>query len=104
MTDRVGVEALGTRHEAQLSSGPIEYFDAGSGPPVLLLHGLMLDATFWRKVVPELCDRFRCLTPTLPLGSHRMPMRAAADLTPPGLAAIVAELLDNVGAGDVIVV
>ena len=101
---RVGVEALGERHEAQLSSGPIEYFDAGSGPPLLLLHGLMLDATFWRKVVPGLREQFRVLTPTLPLGGHRLPMRADADLTPPAIAALVAELLDSLDVDDVIVV
>lgn len=104
MAERVGVDALGERREAQLSSGPVEYFEAGSGPPMLLLHGLMLDATFWRKVVPGLRQGFRVLTPTLPLGGHRLPMRADADLSPPGLAAVVAELLDSLGVDEVVVV
>jgi pimeloyl-ACP methyl ester carboxylesterase len=101
---RVGVDALGDRHEASLSAGPVEYFVAGSGPTLLLLHGLSIDATFWRKVVPSLSEHFRCLTPTLPLGGHRLPMRADADLSPPAIAALVAELLEKVGADEIIVV
>ena len=41
----------------------------GDGPPVLFLHGALVDGTLWDPVV-ELLPDHRCLVPTLPLGSH----------------------------------
>jgi pimeloyl-ACP methyl ester carboxylesterase len=95
---------LGSRHEAALRSGRLEYYEAGSGEPIVLLHGLALSATFWRKVVPGLTDRYRCITPTLPLGGHRSAMAADADLTPPAVADLVVELLDAIGVDQAVVV
>jgi pimeloyl-ACP methyl ester carboxylesterase len=45
-------------------------------------------------VTPLLEDRFRCIIPDLPLGSHTVPMDPIADLSPPGLARIVAGFLE----------
>ncbi len=73
--------------EIELSAGIIEYEDTGgSGPIVVLLHGLAMDGSLWRKVVQELRNDHRCVVPTMPLGSHRRPMRADADLSPHGIA------------------
>jgi hypothetical protein len=47
-------------------------------------------ARSWRSFRPE----FRCLTLELPLGSHTLPMPEDADLTPHGLAYMIAEALD----------
>jgi pimeloyl-ACP methyl ester carboxylesterase len=59
---------------------------------VVFLHGLLTDHTLWRKVVPALGDGIEAVTPTLPLGSHTRPV-PEQDLTPPGLARLVADLL-----------
>jgi pimeloyl-ACP methyl ester carboxylesterase len=41
--------------EIELSAGTIEYEDTGgSGPVVVLLHGLVMDGSLWRHVVREL--------------------------------------------------
>ena len=81
-------------HEIDLSAGPIAYEDtAGPGPVVVLLHGLAMDGSVWSQVVQELRPDHRCLVPTMPLGSHRKPMRADADLSASGIAKLVAELL-----------
>ncbi len=86
-------------------NGPLEYEDSGgTGRPVVLLHGLALHAGFWRKVVPLLADAHRCVVPTLPLGGHSRPMPADADLTPPGLATLVADLLEQLDLRDVVLV
>ena len=86
------------RHE--LSTGPIDVTDVGSGPPVVLLHGYLLDGSFWDGVASRLADSgHRVLVPTLPLGSHRDPVRPGTDLTPPGLADLIAELLDRLAEG-----
>lgn len=81
--------------EVELSAGTIEYQDTGGkGPTLVFLHGLLMDSTLWRGVVAELTPEFRCVLPTLPLGSHKRPMRPDADLTIRGMVALVAEFLE----------
>jgi pimeloyl-ACP methyl ester carboxylesterase len=71
----------------ELTAGSFEYQDTGgSGPVVVLLHGLAMNGSLWRYVVSELGADHRCVIPTLPLGGHRQPMRADADLSPRGIA------------------
>ena len=87
--------------EAKLSQGTIRYRESGEGPPIVFVHGLLVDGRLWRKVTPLLEDSFRCIVPDLPLGSHSTPMDADADLSPPGLARIVADFLESLGLEDV---
>ncbi len=58
---------------------PVELFvrDRGSGPPILLLHGLGADHTLWNEVVPLLEGDFRALVPDL-RGHGRSPAPASA--------------------------
>jgi pimeloyl-ACP methyl ester carboxylesterase len=88
--------------QIELSSGPVEYTDTGgSGPVLVLLHGLMMDASLWDDVIADLSADHRCVAPTLPLGAHRRAMNADADLSLPGIAMLVAELLDRLDLRDV---
>ena len=43
-----------------------QYLEAGSGPPVLLLHGHEQSATSWRRVIPALARTHRVLALSLP--------------------------------------
>jgi pimeloyl-ACP methyl ester carboxylesterase len=79
--------------EIKLSQGTIHYREEGSGPPVLLVHGLLVNGTLWDRTLPRLAQSARCIVPDLPLGSHPRPMNPEADLSPPGLAAVLAELI-----------
>jgi pimeloyl-ACP methyl ester carboxylesterase len=90
--------------ETKLSQGTIQYRESGEGPPIVFMHGLLVDGRLWRKVTPLLEGEFRCLVPDLPLGSHPQPMNADADLSPPGLARIVADFLDSLELEDVVLV
>ena len=91
--------------EVELSAGTIEYVDtAGDGPVLLLLHGLMMDASLWDEVIADLSADHRCVVPTLPLGAHRRAMRTDADLTLPGIARLAAEFLDRLELRDVTLV
>ena len=91
--------------EVELSAGTIEYEDTGGGgPAVVLLHGLAMDGSLWRHVVADLRSDYRCLVPTLPLGGHRRPMRPDADLSPRGIARLVAEFLERLDLRDVTLV
>jgi len=76
--------------EIQLSAGTIEYQDTGGdGPVLVLLHGLMMDATLWDDVIARLSASHRCVAPTLPLGAHHLPMNPGADLSLPGIARLI---------------
>ena len=91
--------------ELELSAGVIEYEDSGGpGPVLVLLGGLVMDGSVWDPVVEELRGDHRCVVPTLPLGSHRRPMRPDADLTLAGFARLVSELLDRLDLRDVTLV
>ncbi|HSD23191.1 MAG TPA: alpha/beta hydrolase [Solirubrobacterales bacterium] len=90
--------------EVRLPQGTINYTETGDGPPIVFAHGLLVDGRLWRKVTPLLEDRFRCIVPDLPLGSHRSPMNPDADLSPPGLARIVAGFLETLDLQDVVLV
>jgi pimeloyl-ACP methyl ester carboxylesterase len=78
----------------EVPAGVVEYDEAGSGPPVVLLHGLLMDHTLWDRVLPLLPEGFRYIRPVLPLGSHRRAMNPGTDLTLPGQVRLVADLLD----------
>ncbi|MFI9310644.1 alpha/beta fold hydrolase [Streptomyces triculaminicus] len=77
-----------------LPAGVIEYDETGSGPPVVLLHGLLMDHTLWDRVLPLLPQGFTYVRPVLPLGAHRLPMNPGADLTLRGQVRLVADFLD----------
>lgn len=91
--------------DVRLSGGVWEYEDTGgSGPVLVLLPGLGMDGSVYRKLVPLLSDDYRCVVPTLPLGSHRQPAAPDADLSVAGLAELQAELLAALDLRDVTLV
>jgi pimeloyl-ACP methyl ester carboxylesterase len=91
--------------QIELSAGTVEYVDSGGdGQAVVMLHGLMMDATLWEDVIVDLGSGYRCIAPTLPLGAHRHGMRDGADLSLRGIARLVAELLDRLDLDDVTLV
>ncbi len=103
----LGVEAAEEEAMPQLDlrAGTVEYEDSGGdGPVFVLVHGLLMNGSLWRNVVPELTPRYRCIVPTLPLGGHRRPMHADADLSLAGQVALLAEFLEALDLDDVIMV
>ena len=87
--------------ELTLQQGTIRYRDEGTGPTLFFVHGALVDGRLWEPVVERLRDRFRCVVPDLPLGSHELPLKAHADLSPQGLAALVAQIIEALDLADV---
>ena len=87
-----------SRKTVELPHGTIHYLDTGGdGPPIVFIHGLQVDGQLWRKVVPALAPDFRCIVPDLPLGSHTTPMKPGADMTPRGVATLIADFIRGLG-------
>jgi pimeloyl-ACP methyl ester carboxylesterase len=92
-------------NEIELSAGTVQYVDSGTGGPVVvLLHGLLMDASLWDGVIADLSADHRCIAPTLPFGAHRRPMNTGADLSLRGIADLVVEFLDRLDLQDVVLV
>jgi pimeloyl-ACP methyl ester carboxylesterase len=87
--------------ELTLQQGTIRYRDEGTGPTLVFVHGALVNGRLWDPVVERLRDRFRCVVPDLPLGSHELPLKAHADLSPQGLAALVGQIIDALDLEDV---
>ena len=94
------------RSAVTLEQGTIAYRETGPGdaPAIVFVHGAFVDGTLWRKVVPRLEGSYRCVVPDLPLGSHRTPMNPGADLSPPGLAKLIADFIEALDLDDVTLV
>ncbi|MEV6767523.1 alpha/beta hydrolase [Nocardia sp. NPDC051030] len=96
--------SLGRAHEVDLPGGRIRYYDSGEGAPIVFVHGLLVNADLWRKVVPGLVAAgYRCVAPEWPLGSHEIPV-PTADLTPTGVADLIAAFLERLDLRDVTLV
>jgi pimeloyl-ACP methyl ester carboxylesterase len=92
------------RKEIQLSGGPVRYREAGEGKPIVFVHGYLVDGRLWDGVVDRLSDRFRCFAPDWPIGAQQVPMNPDADLSPPGIARLIAEFLERLELEDVTIV
>jgi pimeloyl-ACP methyl ester carboxylesterase len=58
------VDELGVR-ELTLHGHRVAYRQAGSGPVLVLIHGITSDSSTWRRVLPYLARRFTVLAPDL---------------------------------------
>jgi pimeloyl-ACP methyl ester carboxylesterase len=92
-----------------IPQGRIEYRVAGPQdstlPPVVLVHGLLVNGELWARTADALADRgIRSYAPDLPIGAHRVPMPAGTDLSPQGIAGIIGELIAALGLTDVTLV
>ena len=52
-------------HEIVLHGHRIAYRHAGSGPVLVLIHGITSDSATWRRVMPYLASRFTVIAPDL---------------------------------------
>jgi pimeloyl-ACP methyl ester carboxylesterase len=94
---------LGPARTLELDGGRLRVHEVGDGPPIAFVHGVIVNANLWRKVVANLSDRFRCIALDMPFGSHVEPV-PGADLSPPALANLIGDAFDQLGVEDVTLV
>jgi len=92
-----------------LRQATIEYQEFGpkdsAHPPVFFVHGILVDGQLWHGVADSLGrSGYRCIVPTLPLGSHTIPVNDAAALSLPGVAEIVNDAIAALDVSDVTLV
>jgi pimeloyl-ACP methyl ester carboxylesterase len=80
--------------EVQLPQGKIRYRELGEGEPIVFVHGYLVDGRLWSETAEHLSAAHRCLLPDWPLGAHRVAMNPDADLSPPGIANVIADFLE----------
>ncbi len=92
------------RKEIELPAGRIRYREAGSGKPIVFVHGYLVDGRLWDGVVDRLSDRYRCLAPDWPIGAQQIAMKPDADLSPYGIAALIDSFLAALDLDEVTIV
>jgi pimeloyl-ACP methyl ester carboxylesterase len=75
----------------------------GEGPPIVFVHGALVNANLWRKVVPRLEGHTR-VTLDMPLGSHLEPMPKHADMSALALANLLADAIEALDLSHVTIV
>jgi pimeloyl-ACP methyl ester carboxylesterase len=69
----------------------------GTGPPLVLLHGIGCSRRAWEPVIPALAEHFDVLAVDLPGFGDSAPLPPQIEPLPAALAAAVAGLLDDLG-------
>jgi pimeloyl-ACP methyl ester carboxylesterase len=92
-----------------LPQATIDYQEFGpqdsAHPPVVFVHGVLVDGQLWREVAEKLGRLgYRCIVPTLPLGSHTIPVNDATSLSLHGVAEIVNDLITALDLSEVTLV
>jgi pimeloyl-ACP methyl ester carboxylesterase len=85
-----------------VEGGRLHAHVAGEGPAIVFVHGALVNANLWRKVVPYLRG-FKSVALDMPLGSHVEPM-PERDLSVPGAARLIGEAVEGLGLSDVTLV
>ena len=86
-----------------LPQGPVHYTEQGDGRPVVCVHGYLMGEELFAPLAERLArSGLRCITPTWPLGAHRTPMAADADLSPAALARLIADFRAALDLHDVV--
>jgi pimeloyl-ACP methyl ester carboxylesterase len=92
-----------------LPQATIDYQEFGpqdsAHPPVVFVHGVLVDGQLWREVAEKLGRLgYRCIVPTLPLGSHTIPVNDATSLSLHGVAEIVNDVITALDLSEVTLV
>jgi pimeloyl-ACP methyl ester carboxylesterase len=93
-----------TVREVDVPHARIRYREAGTGRPIVFLHGVLVNGGLWRKVAPAFTGSHRVIVPDWPLGAHELPLNKGVEVSLPGLARMVADFLAALDLEDVVLV
>ena len=94
-TEAATVQPSVLERTIQVDGAPTRYLAAGTGPPLVLLHGAGDNARDWSSVLPLLGRSHRVFAPDLP--GYSPGSSLVTDYSPARLARFVARFLDAVG-------
>ncbi|MHB8695900.1 MAG: alpha/beta fold hydrolase, partial [Solirubrobacteraceae bacterium] len=84
------------RHEVAVCGHRLIYRTAGSGPPILFVHGLLADSTTWRRMMRVLARSHTVIAPDL-FGHGESDRPHDIDYSLGGHAAVLRDLLNYLG-------
>ena len=58
-------EKIGDSRFVKVGPHTIHYLEAGTGEPMILIHGWLCWGAYWKKVMPLISDRYRIIAPDL---------------------------------------
>ncbi len=58
-------EKIGDSHFVTVGPHTIHYLEAGTGEPMIMIHGWLCWGAYWKKVMPAMADRYRVIAPDL---------------------------------------
>lgn len=97
--------ALGRNEQIELDGDvSLDYWVAGTGPVIVLVHGLLATALHWSQVVPILAETHTVYTPEMPFGGHRRGVGAHVDVGVVGQSELVTRFCHALDLNDVCVV
>lgn len=97
-------EALQPIAHRQIEARGVKFYvsEAGSGPFIVLLHGMMSSMAVWHPVMRALADKFRCVA--FDQRGHGLNSKPADGYTAQDYAGDVLALIEALGAGPAVVV
>jgi pimeloyl-ACP methyl ester carboxylesterase len=89
-------------HDVSARGARIRFVDAGSGPPLVLVHDYLASRVAWDDVLPRLATRFRVIVPDLPgFGESEKPPPSRYRYGFEGFSESLIDLLAALGLGRV---
>src|SRR5919112_733931 len=88
--------------QMELHGHRVDYRIAGSGPPVVLIHGMVNSSRHWEQVALRLADRYTVIAPDL-IG-HGDSATPRGDYSLGAHAAVIRDLLTAIGVGGATIV
>ncbi|MFE3193593.1 alpha/beta fold hydrolase [Nocardia sp. NPDC059240] len=85
-----------TNSDRRVRPTPPAHYHAGSGEPLVLLHGATSSWRCWESLLPSLIERYEVFAPNLPAHAGRPGVRP---LTIDGMAEAVESFMDEAGFG-----
>lgn len=90
--------------KVEIKGNIVEYQDFGKGKPMVFIHGAFSNGNTWRKVIPQLSNKYHCIVPEWPFGGHKTPILKKMDFSPDGIADLIAKFLTKLGLQESIIV